>query len=297
MLLPCGVMGQTKVLSMKPGESITIRTGIATAAAGFQWYKNGQPINGAVHQAYTITQPGKYAVRAFNSEACPSDISDEIDVHVIDNVTDMMVLKRSESRDVEVGQPFEYTLTVTNNGPVKATGVQLKDALPDGLEYISISSVSAGSANYDMASRVLTWDIGNVELYANTRLTLLVKALGSGPVTNTATVNAVEVDPVPGNNSSSDTKVIQGLHIPNVFTPNGDGKNDTFEIPGLVNYTDNDMMIVNRWGNSVYQKKGYHGEWTGEGLNEGTYFYILKVKNNKGAWENYKGYITLLRNK
>src|SRR3954469_3239153 len=78
MLLPYAVSGQTKVLTLTPGKSITVRTTINNnnANATYQWYKYGQPIPGAVNQAYTINQPGKYTVRAFNSELCPSELSD-----------------------------------------------------------------------------------------------------------------------------------------------------------------------------------------------------------------------------
>ncbi|WP_167335410.1 Calx-beta domain-containing protein [Pedobacter kyungheensis] len=87
-----------------------------------------------------------------------------------------------------------------------------------------------------------------------------------------------------------------GLTIPNLFTPNGDGNNDTFEIIGLNQYQVNELTIVNRWGNEVFRAKGYQNNWTGEGLNEGTYYYLLRVKKaNSNAFEVYKGYITLIR--
>ncbi|WP_246032799.1 T9SS type B sorting domain-containing protein [Sphingobacterium yanglingense] len=71
------------------------------------------------------------------------------------------------------------------------------------------------------------------------------------------------------------------LFIPNVFTPNGDGKNETFEIVGIEAYDRIDLLIVNRWGNEVYKNTNYKNEWNGQGLNEGTYFYIISaVKGN-----------------
>ncbi|MBB6237054.1 gliding motility-associated-like protein [Pedobacter sp. AK013] len=86
------------------------------------------------------------------------------------------------------------------------------------------------------------------------------------------------------------------LFIPNLYTPNGDGTNDTFEIRGLELFEENDLIIVNRWGNEVYKATGYQNNWTGEGLNEGTYFYVLRVKELAGAeWQVFKGYITLIR--
>ncbi|MDT3402200.1 CshA/CshB family fibrillar adhesin-related protein [Mucilaginibacter terrae] len=83
------------------------------------------------------------------------------------------------------------------------------------------------------------------------------------------------------------------LKIPNLFTPNGDGINDVFEIRGLDKFSQNELIIVNRWGNEVFHQSNYRNTWTGEGLNEGTYYYILKVKTTD--WQVLKGYITLMR--
>jgi gliding motility-associated-like protein len=86
------------------------------------------------------------------------------------------------------------------------------------------------------------------------------------------------------------------LFIPNLYTPNGDGNNDTFEILGLELFAENDLMIVNRWGNEVYRQKNYRNTWNGEGLNEGTYFYILRVRERVGGeWKVFKGDIALIR--
>lgn len=72
------------------------------------------------------------------------------------------------------------------------------------------------------------------------------------------------------------------LFIPNVITPNGDGKNDKFVIIGSEAYDKLDLIIVNRWGNEVYRNLDYKNEWSGQGLNEGTYFYIISaIKGNE----------------
>ncbi|MFC4144157.1 DUF7507 domain-containing protein, partial [Pedobacter mendelii] len=82
-------------------------------------------------------------------------------------------------------------------------------------------------------------------------------------------------------NIATGTITIEGFFIPNVFTPNGDGKNDAFFIVGLESFDSVDIEIYNRWGNQVYRMKGYKNDWTGYGLNEGTYFYKITLK--KGA--------------
>jgi gliding motility-associated-like protein/uncharacterized repeat protein (TIGR01451 family) len=84
------------------------------------------------------------------------------------------------------------------------------------------------------------------------------------------------------------------LFIPNTFTPNGDGKNDTFKIIGRESYDTIEFLVFNRWGNEVYRNKNYLDEWDGSGLSEGTYYYILTLK--KGANQvSKKGWILLKR--
>jgi gliding motility-associated-like protein len=86
------------------------------------------------------------------------------------------------------------------------------------------------------------------------------------------------------------------IKIAPLFTPNGDGKNDVFEIRGLNKYVENELIIVNRWGNEVFRQRNYQNTWKGEGLNDGTYYYLLRVKKANGeGWEVMKGFTTIIR--
>ena len=82
------------------------------------------------------------------------------------------------------------------------------------------------------------------------------------------------------------------VFIPNTFTPNGDGINDTFEIVGIENYDQIGLTIVNRWGNEVYRNERYDNRWNGAGLNEGTYYYIVTLKKG-GQEEVRKGWVLI----
>jgi gliding motility-associated-like protein len=79
------------------------------------------------------------------------------------------------------------------------------------------------------------------------------------------------------------------VFIPSVFTPNGDGANDKFIIPGIEEYEDNSLMIYDRNGNLVFSKAPYKNEFDGmtngttfltsrDGLlPTGTYYYVLSI--------------------
>lgn len=80
--------------------------------------------------------------------------------------------------------------------------------------------------------------------------------------------------------------------IPNVFTPNGDQFNATFNIPKIHLYPNNEMIIVNRYGQPVYSKQKYTGEWDGGDLASGTYYYQFKVPEKKLI---FNGWIMIIR--
>lgn len=71
-------------------------------------------------------------------------------------------------------------------------------------------------------------------------------------------------------------RLVLPIRIPNVITPNGDGKNDYFHIIGL--WENSAMQIFNRWGQEVFQSDNYQNDWQGELdngslLSPGTYYY------------------------
>jgi gliding motility-associated-like protein len=82
--------------------------------------------------------------------------------------------------------------------------------------------------------------------------------------------------------------------IPNVFTPNDDSRNDTFEIFGLSKYPQSTIQIYNRWGKLIYENSNYFNQWDGKDSAAGTYYYILGV-NKDNEYEYFEGHLTLLR--
>ncbi|MDQ8006026.1 MAG: gliding motility-associated C-terminal domain-containing protein [Pedobacter sp.] len=209
---------------------------------------------------------------------------------------DLSILKSASLASTHIGQEFDYILQVKNIGANLATGVVVTDILPEQLSFISTTS-SYGAADYSNATRTLTWNVGSIAVGATIELVLKVKANLAGMVTNTAKVTSTETDIDLTNNSSTHIKQIMGLQIPNVITPDGDGKNDTFKIPGLEAYPENNLIIHNRWGNEVWKSTGktYRNEWDGRGLNGGTYYYVLKLKDSTGRWQVFTGWVTLLK--
>ena len=91
-------------------------------------------------------------------------------------------------------------------------------------------------------------------------------------------------------------KVIAGIFIPNAFTPNGDGKNDTWKIPFLDASFDAGVTIFNRYGQIVFHSKNADFYWDGM-LNgrpqpSGTYVYLFTLR---GGLIRKTGTLTLIR--
>lgn len=86
-------------------------------------------------------------------------------------------------------------------------------------------------------------------------------------------------------------------HVYNILTPNNDGANDVLEIPCLIRYPDHTLRIFNRLGDEVYASDNYqqdwNGEWRGQPLPPGTYFYSLQVRGSQP--QDLQGYITIIR--
>lgn len=91
-------------------------------------------------------------------------------------------------------------------------------------------------------------------------------------------------------------KVLPDLKVPNAFTPNNDGNHDRWEIPGLNTYSGAMVQVFNRWGQKVFESKGYPVAWDGtaqgQPLPSGTYYYIIRPGGNK---QPLNGVLTIIR--
>jgi len=89
------------------------------------------------------------------------------------------------------------------------------------------------------------------------------------------------------------------LVITNGITPNGDGNNDVWKIKGIEFFPDNEVVILNRWGDRIKMLQHYDNVnvfWDGSNehgkpVPDGTYFYTLNIRGRK----NFKGWIQLKR--
>lgn len=96
----------------------------------------------------------------------------------------------------------------------------------------------------------------------------------------------------------SDLTPALSVYIPNTFTPNGDGINDTFGVKGQ-EIGQFQLMVYNRWGELIFVSSDPNVQWDGKfkghDVQEGTYAYrYIAMGVNKGEKE-IAGTVTLIR--
>jgi gliding motility-associated-like protein len=88
------------------------------------------------------------------------------------------------------------------------------------------------------------------------------------------------------------------IKVPNIFSPNNDGKNDVFSIT-VNNAKTLRLQIFNRWGNIIHELTETMPYWDGKingyDAGEGVYFYIFEVEDEAGQKQKGEGFIQLIR--
>lgn len=278
------------------GESVTLKAH-STNALSFIWFHDGKPVEGVFEEKLVVNKAGMYTVIALN-DGCESDISDPVEV-IIDTTAppkqiDMQIRKEVDGGTTLVGDEFDYQIYILNNSEHEATGIRVVDRLPNEVGYQRALLGHSGTVTYLADRHSVLWEPDNLAAGQSEELRIQVQAIEGGWVDNTAEVDAKQFDPDPSNNKALARKEIFLFKIPNVFTPNGDGLNDVFEIKGLELFPENEMMVYNRWGTQVFRSQNYKNDWNGQQLMEGTYYYIFRVKMRDNKWKVFKGPVAIL---
>ncbi len=96
--------------------------------------------------------------------------------------------------------------------------------------------------------------------------------------------------------ANASVSIIEGINIPNIFTPNGDGANDLFEIT-LSGYENFRCSIFNRWGNLMFETDLPQISWdgttaAGKPVPDGTYFVVIEFMTPDGLY-THKGTVNV----
>ncbi|HJP64149.1 MAG TPA: gliding motility-associated C-terminal domain-containing protein [Mucilaginibacter sp.] len=223
--------------------------------------------------------------------------------------------------------PYNYTWTDAG-GKVVATSLSLS-GLAAGDYTLSVSDATGcnyASASYTVTDENIIIDApssGDLQVCSPGNAFLIINSPSPGyiyrlysskssttPITETETgkfnINIQSgttfyVSSSIGSCESSRTAVnvtigISALNIPNAFTPNGDGINDFWNIPGLENTPSAIVQVYTRYGQKVFESRGYDhpfdGTSNGKALPMGAYYYIITPGTNCNI---LSGNLTIIR--
>jgi uncharacterized repeat protein (TIGR01451 family) len=128
---------------------------------------------------------------------------------------DLAITKSGKPNPVLSGDLLTYTLTVTNNGRLDATGVTVTDPLPDKVHFNSVGPTQgtctrATTTNSQPKGGTITCSLGKLAHDASATITIVVTTTTPGTLSNTATVGGNEPDPNTANNTATVTATVTG---------------------------------------------------------------------------------------
>ncbi|MEO1486018.1 MAG: Calx-beta domain-containing protein [Bacteroidota bacterium] len=219
---------------------------------------------------------------------------------------DVAIFKTVSDDTPLVGANIDFVITIENQTSDRVIDILVSDIISEdsGYQYVS-HTVTAGTYNPTTGE----WEIPefseveNENEPARDSLTISVNVLSLGQLQNTAEI--ISSFP-PDFNSTNDLATVEFNVVAspcttpgtlcNIFSPNGDGINDTLKLVEDSSFPNNSIEVFDRYGNSVFQMNNYDSTWDGMGndgqLPKGTYFYVLDLGDDS---EPQKGWIQIIR--
>ncbi|MCX6217321.1 gliding motility-associated C-terminal domain-containing protein [Spirosoma sp.] len=308
-----------------PGDSLLL---LASGASSYQWQVDGQAIASTNKASFYVRGPGEITVTGKDTAGCEATSPPLLigqstkPVITFDSIppvcgTDgpLIALKASPAGGLFSGKgvtgnqfspktagigKHELTYTVQNSASSCATGLiqrQVDVISPPTVGLPTEITVYKGG-NVDLEP-ILTgqpvrfsWEPGT---YLSATDQPYVQALAPQEEIQ-YTLTATDSTGCQGSGTVQ-VKLIKPIWIPDAFSPNGDGLNDTWQLIGIDDYPKAQLTVFNRWGNIVYHtENGYSqvfdGTYTGTLLPTGTYTYILRPSSSSPP---LKGNVLILR--
>ena len=296
-------------------ERASLLLDVTVPGASYYWQDN------STSNSYIVTEPGFYWVQVTNVHGCSNSDSITIDFSTLPAVglgNDTVLCAEelfnltvdipgaihewqngSSDSYFTVSSPGLYWVKVFNANGCSASDsitIEMRSLKADfGYEQIPCTN-QIQFINLSTDTSFSYWDFGDgttsnennpLHRYQSNKEYTVILIIDPG---STCADTAQAIIPF------EDDMVSDTLFIPNVFTPNGDGENDYFEIIGIDNPCNDikQLTIFNRWGKKVFEAEGSEFKWdgrnNGNALAGGIYFYVLEGEEFKKS-----GSVALLR--
>lgn len=173
-----------------------------------------------------------------------------------------------------------YSVTVTtektcqNSASVVVKKAKLATIKNIQIENNLVTIIMSEAGNYLYSDDNINWQTSNQFKLENGNYTIYVKTKAGCII---------------------DQRTISIFEIPNNFSPNADGINDTWKIKGLENYKDSQVIVLDRFGKKLFETKvngifEWNGKINGHPLPTDTYWYIINVSDDR----SFKGFLVLI---
>lgn len=294
----------------------------------YQWYLNGNEIQGAKTANLAVGEMGNYTVaRNFKAEGHCAGPALSKPVELIAGKTPSVTIAKSteilcngEVLELKAEENVSYTYEWSFNAKKTIETGSSIIVRQGGLYGLLVRNKQSGCSASD-STMVLEEKIGvtlpNQLIVRRGESTVLGPMVTSStqpvtylwspsaglddlnalkPITSPdQTINYVLLATTPGGCTATDTVeviIVDRVYIPDAFSPNGDGVNDLLMLPNGKELIEN-IRIYDRWGNLVYFSNDYGTPWDGKfkgsKVPSGVYTYTVKT-----SFENYKGSIMVL---
>jgi gliding motility-associated-like protein len=183
--------------------------------------------------------------------------------------------------EVDLNEPFEALF----NGTDLDGHLLSMRAIGDGFNLADLGMTFTSTGGFGTAEGKFNW-VANCDAFTQgvSRVTFSLSEDACSPSPDQTIVMEFRVK----------TPDYRSFVPPNIFTPNEDGLNDFFEIPGMpadvCTSAFQHIRIYNRWGKEVFSSTEHNFKWDGKGVNDGVYFYVIDYGADK-----FKGSVTLVR--
>jgi gliding motility-associated-like protein len=200
--------------------------------------------------------------------------------------------------------PIATPLETTKYKAVATNIFGCKDSVYTTIKIVKVPIVDAGEDKFVIANRpvLLNGNIeGDYESFIWSPASFLnnvniLSPISSPPSSIEYTLTASAKSGCGQVSDKVNVKILEGIFIPNAFSPNGDFKNDLWNIPALEAYPLHELMLFNRYGQIIFRRQktfeGWDGKYKGILQPNGAYNYIIDLKNGQPL---IKGSFLLLR--
>jgi gliding motility-associated-like protein len=289
-----------------PANTIICEGGVITLTASggdsYQWFLNGNQINGAVSSTYAASQPGTYTVNLINSFGCARLATTAVTLTlvkkpVVDFSYDSYCLNKpvqfTDLTNTTLTGPVNYLWNFGNGNTSNVANPQ-QTYTTSGSYTVSLQVTPTACTNLSTtATKTISFQSPSVSIrypalnaVSGQPLPLLARSFTNAQyewTPATSLNNALRRDPVfngtagqtylirittPAGCEVVDTQQVRvftekNIYLPDVFSPNGDGKNDRLT-PILVGVSQiRFFRVYDRWGQIVFQTSRFGEGWDG----------------------------------